>query len=188
MIILRLFFIIICSTEMIIHEHSTIGFFNIKTYSSDTTFLPCKVNDVQFQSMKNSFCKNHNNLIRFDLSNKICNMLQSVSPMFRSDQNLENMGQNSLQSKQIYITRLVEQAGINVNMLKLIKNGAVKLDFYKMQSNLNQILLGQYVMKNGLNLNKDDLKQIQNSDPTLLKIITKMETDNSVCIRKWYPV
>ena len=73
-------------------------------------------------------------------------------------------------------------------MLKLLKNGAVKLDFYKMQSNLNQILLGQYVMKNGLNLNKDDLKQIQNSDPTLFKIITQMETDNSVCIRKWYPV
>ena len=72
------------------------------------------------------------------------------------------MGQNSLQSKQIYITRLVEQAGINVNMLKLLKNGAVKLDFYKMQSNLNQILLGQYVMKNGLNLNKDDLNDFEN--------------------------
>ena len=82
-------------------------------------------------------------------------MLQSVSPMFKSDQNLENMGKNFLQSKKYYITRLVEQAGINVNMLKLNKNGAVKLDFYKMQSNLNQILLGQYIMKNGLNLNKE---------------------------------
>ena len=53
-------------------------------------------------------------------------MLKSSSPIFKSDQNLENMGQNSLQSKQIYIAKLVEQAGVDVNMLKINKNGAVK--------------------------------------------------------------
>ena len=40
-------------------------------------------------------------------------------------------------------------------------------------------------MKHGLNLNKDNLKHMQNSDPTLFKIITKMETDNSVCLNNY---
>ena len=71
------------------------------------TFIPSKVNDVQFQTMKNAFRKN--SLLRIDLSRKICNMLKSSSPIFKSDQNLENTGQNSLQSKQIYIAKLVEQ-------------------------------------------------------------------------------
>ena len=84
------------------------------------------MNDVQFQTMKNAFRKNNNSLLRFDLSRKICNMLKSSSPIFKSDQNLENTGQNSLQSKQIYIAKLVEQAGVDVNMLKINKNGAVK--------------------------------------------------------------
>ena len=43
------------NTEIIIRENSTIGFLNIKTFTDDTTFIPKKVNDVQFQTMKMHF-------------------------------------------------------------------------------------------------------------------------------------
>ena len=54
-----------------------------------------------------------------------------------------------------------------------------------MQNNLNQILLGQYVMKTGLQLSKDDLREIQISDPTLFKIISNMETQNLNILNKY---
>ena len=75
------------------------------------------MNDVQFQTRKNAFRKHNNSMLRFDLSRKICNMLKSSSPIFKPDQILENMGQDTLQSKQIYIIELVEQAGVDVNLL-----------------------------------------------------------------------
>ena len=59
------------------------------------------------------------------------------------------------------------------------------MDFHKMQYNLNQILLGQYVMKTGLQLSKDDLREIQTSDPTLFKIISNMEKSNLDILNKY---
>ena len=84
----------------------------------------------------------------------------------------------TLQDKQIQITRLVQQAGLSVNLLKLNRDGTVKLDFHKMRDNLNQILLAQYVMKSGLDLSKSDLREIQLSDGSFYKLITDMELAN----------
>ena len=102
-------------------------------------------------------------MIRFDLSRKICNMLKGSSPKFKQDQNFEEMGKETLQSKQICITKLVQQAGVDINLLNFFKNEEIKLDFRRMQSNLNQTLLGQYVMKTGLQLTQDDLRDIRSN-------------------------
>ena len=57
-------------------------------------------------------------MIRFDLSTQICNMLKESSPMFKQDQNIDTQGQETLQSKQIFITTLVKQAEVDINLLK----------------------------------------------------------------------
>jgi hypothetical protein len=173
------------NTDLIIHKNSKIGILSIKTFSDNTTFLPLRVDNVHFESMKSAFQNHNNSMIRLDLSTQICNMLKESSPMFRQDQKIEAEGQETLQSKQILITTLVRQAGVDINLLKLNKNGAIKMDFHKMQNNLNQILLGQYVMKSGLQLSKSDLREIQTSDPTFFKIISNMETCNLNILNKY---
>ena len=40
-------------------------------------------------------------------------------------------------------------------------------------------------MKHGLHLNQDDLRQIKTSDPTLFKIIAKMESENSQILNNY---
>jgi hypothetical protein len=158
------------NTPLEIHKNSKIGILSIKSFSKNTTFLPQRVENAHFMSMQNAYQDNKNSLVRFDLSDKICKMLTECSPLFKQQKQNEASEPFTLQAKQIKITSLVKQAWINVNLLKLNKNGTVKMDFYRMQNNLNQILLGQYVMKSGLHLSKADLREIQISDPTFLKL------------------
>ena len=45
--------------------------------------------------MAKAFREHGKQMIHFHLSQKICNMLKSTSPMFKPDHNLENMGQET---------------------------------------------------------------------------------------------
>ena len=65
-----------------------------------------------------------------------------------------NGSQESLQQKQIYLTKLVEKSGVQINNLEYMKKGVSKMNFYKMLENLNSLLLGQYLMKSGLSIIK----------------------------------
>jgi hypothetical protein len=161
-----------------VHKNSILGSLIIQTFSKNSTFWPQRVKNEDFEKMANGFKANQNSMIRFQLSDKICEMLAEISPLFNKSKQGVTAEEFSLQDKQITITRLVRQTGINVSLLKLNKDGSVKLDFHKMRDNLNQILLAQYVMKSGLNLTKADLREIQLSDLAYSKIITNMELSN----------
>ena len=67
--------------------------------------------------------------------------------------NLEN-SHESLQQKQIFLTKLIQKSGVQINGLDHTKKGAIKMNFYRMLGNLNSILLGQYLMKTGLSITK----------------------------------
>jgi hypothetical protein len=95
------------NTALEIHKNSKIGILSIKTFSNNTTFLPLRVDNVHFMSMKNAFQDHNNSMLRFDLSTKICKMFKESSPMFRQENNIEAAEPFTLQSKQILITSLV---------------------------------------------------------------------------------
>ena len=137
--------------------------------------MPVRVPEGKFDLMKQNFKKSKNCELREDVSNKIVKMLEGVSPVLRKN---KLNGQETIQQKQIYLTNLVVRAKIDVHNLELIKGGQVKMNYYKMLDNLNQLLLGQYLLKSGLNLTKNDLTEIQSADSKLSKTITEMKRQN----------
>ena len=81
----------------------------------------------------------------------------------------------SLQQKQIFLTELILKAKVDINTLELNKRGAVKLKFHRMLENLNSLLLGQFLIKTGLQISTKDLEQIQTSDSRLYSIKTQLD-------------
>ena len=68
------------------------------------------------------------------------------------------------QQKQIYITKLVKQAGVNLIHLPHDNKNKLTLNFQKMLANLNSILLSQYSQKSNLQLTTNEMVQIQETD------------------------
>ena len=66
----------------------------------------------KFNSIKSHFKKANFFEMREDWSNKIYKMLENVSPLLRKNEINGDKSQGSLQQKQIYLTTLVNRAGV----------------------------------------------------------------------------
>ena len=78
-------------------------------------FIPQRVDQTKFDSMKTHFKLAIFFELREDLSDKIYKMLENASPLLRKNQINEDQSQESLQQKQIYLTKLVEKSGVQIN-------------------------------------------------------------------------
>ena len=85
--------------------------------------------------------------LREDLSENIYKMLENASPLTHKNQINQENSHESLQQKQIFLTKLIQKSGVQINGLDHTKKGAIKMNFYRMLGNLNSLLLGQYLMK-----------------------------------------
>ena len=121
--------------------------------------------------MKNS----RNFEMREKLSESIYQMLKCTNPLLNSFKINGLDSHDSLQQKQIFLTDLVLKAKIDINKLEMNKKGAVKLRFHRMLENLNSLLLGQFLIKTGLQISNKDLEQIQSSDTKLYSIISQLD-------------
>ena len=58
--------------------------------------------------------------------------------------------------------------------------GRVKFEFRRLLDNLNTVLLAQYLQKSGNCLSKEDVAELQRSDPVLRDIIDRLSNDKQV--------
>ena len=113
--------------------------------------------------------------IRFKLSEKITNLLSLRN---NKSQNEEISHLHTNTQRQIFISQLVRKTKVSPANLPRDKKNKLLLNFNELLSKLNGVLVGQYLMKNNLNISKDDMMLIQNSDMQLMKIKEKIEKND----------
>ena len=98
----------------------------------------------------------------------------------KNDQTQQNQI-NELHSnvqRQIFLSELVRKTHVNPESLPRNKKDKISLHFDTLLSNLNSILLGQYLQKENMSINISDLILIQKSDRHLGAIIQKLLQEN----------
>ena len=103
---------------------------------------------------------------REDISEKIANMLQYCQ---------QDMTESTAQEAQVMATKLCYMAKIPTSCLPSHPSGQKSLDKGKLLSNLNSILVGQYLFKNKLNIDIEVLAEIQAKDSDFTRIITNLQ-------------
>ena len=103
---------------------------------------------------------------RRDISDKIADMLQRCSL---------DMTKNTTQEVQVMATKLCSMAKIPPNCVPSHPSGQTSLDKGNLLSNLNGILVGQYLFKNKLNIDIQVLAEIQAKDDSYTKIIANLK-------------
>ena len=113
--------------------------------------------------------------MRDKLSESIYQMLKCTNPLLNNFKINDLNSHENLQQKQIFLSELLLKAKVDVNVLELNKKGTVKLKFHRMLENLNSLLLGQFLIKTGLQISNKDLEQIQTSDSRLYAIKSQLD-------------
>ena len=88
--------------------------------------------------------------------------------------------QMSVQEKQVQITSLIRETGVQSIFLPKDVKGKLRFYFHRLLDNLNTILVAQYLQKTENCLSKDDIIELQQSDPVLKDIIDKVINEEQV--------
>ena len=131
-----------------------------------------------FDKLINHYKTSKNFELRENLSNSIFKMLQNTNPLLQDFKINGYNSHESLQQKQVFLTDLVRRAKVDISNLEINNKGLIKLKFHKMLGNLNSLLLGQYLIKTGLQISSQDLARIKSSDSKLLSKISQMQDHN----------
>ena len=95
----------------------------------------------------------------------------------------QDMSGSTMLEAQVMATRLCNMARVSHNHVPKYPSGQKTFDKGKLISNLNGILVAQYMFKNKLNIDIHVLAEIQGVDGDFAKIISNMkkhsQTDNS---------
>ena len=86
----------------------------------------------------------------------------------------------SIQEKQIWITSLIREFKIHDVFLPRDMKGKLKFEYQRMLANLNTILISQYLQRSQNCLDKNDIIQIQQSDPVLYDIVHKVMKSDQI--------
>merc|ERR1711954_127030 len=78
-------------------------------------------------------------------------------------------------SKQVHVKMLANLADVNENLIPR-KNGKFK-NYNDTIDRLNAIIMGQYLIRSNMCIEPDDVKEFQNNDPYLQKIISQLQED-----------
>ena len=106
---------------------------------------------------------------RRDISDKIADMLQRC--------NLD-MTKSTAQEAHVMATKLCRMAKLPTDSVPSHPSGQISFDKGNLLSNLNGILLGQYLFKNKLNIDIQVLAEIQAKDDAFTKIIANLRKHN----------
>merc|ERR1711873_336616 len=88
--------------------------------------------------------------------------------------NEQFVDQMSVQEKQVQITSLIRETGVQSIFLPKDVKGKLKFDYRRLLDNLNTILVAQYLQKSENCLSKDDVLELQRSDPVLKDIVDRV--------------
>ena len=127
-------------------------------------------------------CARQEQLIKtFDARENLCKKLSSLLNL-KSQDVLDGQftDQMSVQEKQVRITSLIRETGVQSIFLPKDVKGKLKFDFHRLLDNLNTILVAQYLQKTENCLSKDDIIELQQSDPVLKDIIDKVINEEQV--------
>ena len=145
--------------------------------SKNVIYKPMLVQQEEFD-----ICARQEQLIKtFDARENLCKKLSSLVSL-KSQEVLDGQftDQMSIQEKQVRITSLIEKVGVHSVFLPKDVKGKLKFDFHRLLDNLNTILIAQYLQKTQNCLSKDDIIELQQSDPILKDIINKVMTEEQV--------
>ena len=163
--------------DLDIQKGAIIGRLKIQNLQNEYTFMPIPSNKQIFSEYTDHTSSVANCNLRFQLSEKISNLVNIGSNTAQNDE-VSSLHEN--QQRQIYITRMVKRAKIHPASLPRGRGDKLTLNFNDLLQKLNTVLVAQYLQKENLGLSKSDLILIQESDSQLSKIKERIykEDDN----------
>ena len=131
---------------------------------------------MMIQPWEFDVCAGQQQLIKtYDTRENLCERLSTlVNLKSKEEQDGQFADLMSIQEKQIWITSLIKEVGIHDIFLPRDMKGKLKFEYQRMLANLNTILISQYLQKLQNCLDKNDIIQIQQSDPVLYDIVHKV--------------
>ena len=157
--------------------NSLLGTLNICSLTRHVVYKPMCVLKAEFDK----FAGQQNLIKNYETRQVLCDKLSALIGL--KDNRIQDKHISELheyQEKQIYITSLVQEAGIHTVFLPRDVKGKIKFDFSQMLNNLNTILLSQYLQRTNNCLETNDIISIQNCDPILSEIVRKLQTTGKV--------
>ena len=157
--------------------NAMLGRLKIYSLSKNVIYKPMLVQQGEFD-----ICAKQERLIKtYDARENLCKKLSSLVNL-KSQEVLDGQftDQMSIQEKQVRITSLIKEVGVHNVFLPRDVKGKLKFDFHRLLANLNTILISQYLQKSQNCVNKDDIIELQQSDPVLKNIIYKVMTEDQV--------
>ena len=152
---------------LLIPANALLGRFKIFALLKHVVYKPILVQQEEFDK-----CAEQEQFIKtFNARENLCLKLSSLLKLKSQDTlNGQFVDQMSVQEKQVRVTAFLP---------KDVK-GRVKFDFRRLLDNLNTVLLAQYLQKSENCLSKDDVIELQRSDPVLKDIIDKVINEKQV--------
>ena len=144
--------------DLSIPENAMLGKLKIYSLSKNVVYKPMLVQQGEFD-----MCAKQEQLIKtYDARENLCKKLSSLVNLRSQEEPYGQLtDQMSIQEKQVWITSLVKEVGVqNVFLPKDVK-GKLKFDFNRLLTNLNTILIAQYLQKTQNCVNKDDIIELQ---------------------------
>ena len=109
--------------------------------------------------------------LRKNLSEKLSRLLLLKQ---NSVQEANESGLHTTQSRQIYVGTILHTAQVREEFLPRDKNNRKCFPFSALLSKLNSIILGQYLIRNNMSIDIQDIIEIQEADPYLNGIRTQL--------------
>ena len=164
-------------SQIDIQPRSIIGCFKIECLQDKYTYMPRAVEESEFSHFKDHTEALEKYNIRFKLSEKITDLVNLKNNKLQNEE-ISHLHTNT--QRQIFISQLVKKAKVNPANLPRDRRDKLLLNFNNLLSKLNGVLIGQYLMKQNLNISKDDMVLIQNSDLQLMRIKEKIAHNTNI--------
>ena len=125
-------------------------------------FVPLKISGPILSKM----AQKSNILKTFNARKNLSDTLSSLLLLKQNDiQEATEMGLHNKQSRQIYITSVMNTAQVREEFMPRDKHNRKILPYNGLISKLNSIILGQYFIRNSMNISPEDVIEIQKADP-----------------------
>ena len=155
-----------------ITKGSKIGKWAILSLEKKSRFVPLKISGPILSKM----AQKTNILKTFNARKNLSDTLSSLLLLKQNDiQQANEMGLNDKKSRQIYITSVMKTAQVGEEFMPRDKYNRKKLPYTSLISKLNSIILGQYLIKNSMNISPQDVIEIQEADPFLYGIRKQLQ-------------
>ena len=146
---------------------SKIGKWTILSLEKKSKFVPLKISGPILSKM----AQKTQILKTFNARKNLADKLSSLLLMKKNDiQHTNEMGLHDTKSRQIYVSSLKEAAQVQEQFMPRDNNNRKKFPYTQLITQLNSIILSQFLIKNNMHIGPQEIIEIQESDNFLFEI------------------